>query len=120
MRADRAKLWVEELRSGKYEQAQASLRTEDDKFCCLGVLCELAVAEGILEPPTLQGFSRDYYYQSDGFKTSTYLPESVQKWAGMSTRAGEFNVNDSLAERNDNGMDFNGIADLIEKHRKEL
>lgn len=33
--------WVAALRSGKYEQGAGCLRTKEDKFCCLGVLCDL-------------------------------------------------------------------------------
>lgn len=32
--------WLEALRSGEYKQGRAYLR-KDDKFCCLGVLCDL-------------------------------------------------------------------------------
>jgi len=35
------KTWVEALRSGKYEQGTFVLRSKDDKFCCLGVLCDV-------------------------------------------------------------------------------
>ena len=33
--------WLKALRSGKYEQGQGLLRTVDNKFCCLGVLCDV-------------------------------------------------------------------------------
>lgn len=33
--------WVAALRSGKYEQGQKRLRSDDDKYCCLGVLCDV-------------------------------------------------------------------------------
>jgi hypothetical protein len=36
------KKWVEALRSGKYKQGQQRLRTTDDCYCCLGVLCDVA------------------------------------------------------------------------------
>jgi hypothetical protein len=39
-------LWLEELRSGKWRQAKYVLHnTEEDSYCCLGVLCELYVRE---------------------------------------------------------------------------
>jgi hypothetical protein len=41
----RWRAWIEALRSGKYQQARKRLRT-DVGFCCLGVICEMAVAEG--------------------------------------------------------------------------
>jgi hypothetical protein len=34
--------WVKTLRSGEYQQGSTVLRTIDDKFCCLGVLCDIA------------------------------------------------------------------------------
>ncbi len=34
------KLWVEALRSDKYKQGRNRLR-RDNKFCCLGVLCDV-------------------------------------------------------------------------------
>lgn len=36
------KQWVEALRSDKYEQGKKALRSKDDKFCCLGVLCDIS------------------------------------------------------------------------------
>jgi len=35
------KEWVKALRSGEYKQGQSYLRNRDNKFCCLGVLCDL-------------------------------------------------------------------------------
>lgn len=37
------KKWVEALRSGKYKQGKEAL-CFGDKYCCLGVLCEIAGA----------------------------------------------------------------------------
>jgi hypothetical protein len=46
------KKWVEALRSGKYQQGRSSLRAKgipialaQDKFCCLGVLCDVIDSE---------------------------------------------------------------------------
>lgn len=38
--AEARRLWVEALRSGEYEQGRTWLR-ENDRYCCLGVACEL-------------------------------------------------------------------------------
>lgn len=35
------KRWVAALRSGDYKQGTGALRNADNKFCCLGVLCDL-------------------------------------------------------------------------------
>ncbi len=34
-------LWVDALRSGDYKQGRLALRTEDDRFCVMGVLCNI-------------------------------------------------------------------------------
>lgn len=41
MNPELKKKWVEALRSGKYEQGEKQLRSQDDKFCCLGVLADI-------------------------------------------------------------------------------
>ena len=33
--------WIEALRSGQYKQGTQGLRTTDNRFCCLGVLCDV-------------------------------------------------------------------------------
>lgn len=33
--------WIEALRSEKYEQGRNRLKDDSNKFCCLGVLCEV-------------------------------------------------------------------------------
>ena len=35
------KLWVDALRSGKYQQARGALKT-GDAYCCLGVACDIS------------------------------------------------------------------------------
>ena len=53
MKPEIAQRWVEALRSGEYKQGLSVLRRIDesgngqDSYCCLGVLCEIAVAEVI-------------------------------------------------------------------------
>lgn len=36
------KRWIKALRSGKYKQGKKALRTSNNEFCCLGVLCDVA------------------------------------------------------------------------------
>lgn len=33
--------WLEALKSGEYQKGTGYLRDKEDKFCCLGVLCNL-------------------------------------------------------------------------------
>lgn len=122
------KQWVEALRSGEYKRVVGYLRIGDDsrpKFCCLGVLCDLAEKAGIgrWEP-----FQTDYYKEDGGrfmFRTNYaddfspgILPLGVRDWAGLASRGAKVDVQNfetSLALLNDNGFTFEQIADVIEE-----
>ena len=41
MKKEKAMQLVKALRSGEYVQGLERLRSEDDKFCCLGVACDI-------------------------------------------------------------------------------
>lgn len=81
--------WVAALRSGKYDQGRGQLRSPDGYFCCLGVLCELAVAENVTtlikveqnNPDYLVGSHFDYYYGKT--KNQEVPPIEVREWAGF-------------------------------------
>lgn len=114
--------WVEDLRSGKYEQGKSVLRTETDKFCCLGVLCEIAVMNDVIPAPELTG--AEYRYgDPSGDRSAAVLPGVVQDWSGLFDGlpyAPAELVNDTgdelyvdLASLNDGGMPFPQIADVI-------
>lgn len=97
------KLWIEALRSGRYRQCQSQLkmRTEDGPLhCCLGVLEEVAQAEGVI----------------DGFDGSQLvLDEVVVKWAGLERKDPYLEEYQTATALNDGGRSFNYIADRIEK-----
>jgi len=111
--------WIAALRSGRYPQGAGSLcRSIDDKkqYCCLGVLSELAVLEGIIESPTVRHF--DKYTELEYAGYVSFLCEEVRDWSGMSTSRGAFSVEDgeepvSLDRLNDGGFTFDQIADVI-------
>lgn len=44
---ERVRLLVDALRSGEYKQGSGALRPEDDKYCCIGVGCDVARKNGI-------------------------------------------------------------------------
>lgn len=120
MKEDVRKKWVEALRSGRYEQGQDYLATETGKFCCLGVLCEIAVGEGVIPKPTLRwanGVYR-YSYGVDTIKTTQVPPREVWEWAGLSQEVPEAWTEEDgeieLTHLNDNGTPFTEIADIIE------
>lgn len=110
---ENAQKWVAALRSKKYTQGKDCL-AQHDQFCCLGVLCELAIENGVPLVKT-EGSSGLTHY--DG--SSTYLPLSVKKWIGLKTNRGHFGKS-SLADKNDEGFTFEHIARLIEDNAEEL
>ncbi len=130
-KANRAK-WIRALESGEYEQGQRSLRTEGDLFCCLGVACDLFMAEfpellvsrlDVGKPGWSYADTRRETehnqpaygrYKSVGHGTP---PTIVLEYLGLSKEAGDF-INDhgaptSLASLNDDGENFQQIANVI-------
>lgn len=127
MDQDIKKRWVDALRSGDYSQTK-NLLADSDGYCCLGVLCEIAVQDGVV-------------YRSDGTYFSTEdshdysseeLPRAVQEWAGLDRmKFPENPLTDvkhihphrpsdretaHFSELNDDmGYDFAKIADVIDR-----
>ena len=103
--------WIEALRSGKYRQTKEYLK-RGDKYCCLGVLCEVAGFRAHKEE------GRWFYAEE-----SQCLPAAVLKKVGLRNNKGALRNRKvfrgeachSLADLNDAGADFNFIADVIEK-----
>ena len=102
--------WIQALKSGEYQQGQQVLCSDDDRFCCLGVLAKVAGAD--YEPshgskvPFLDGnpvFDRN----KDGSPTG-YLRDGG---FGLSQKQQE-----ALIDLNDGGSAFPRIADYIESN----
>lgn len=122
--------WLTALRSGEYKQGKGYLKNEvigSPQYCCLGVLCELAVKAGVIEESELD---QDEYVHSFSSKrpgigglshSSSYLPQGVADWAGIHYQGKIHHDDESgrvrvdLADLNDYKLDFAGIADVIEK-----
>lgn len=121
--------WVRRLRSGDYEQTTARLkRYEDDNvsYCCLGVLCELAVENGIIKEgdTEVRQLGEVAVFGSPTEASSAKLPSEVAEWAGLKSSVGRF-INErgsyrSLTELNDGGKKFSEIADIIESEPAEM
>jgi hypothetical protein len=136
--------WVRALRSGQYPQGTNYLHVAADDpndrwegFCCLGVLCELAVQAGVIPParhmvtPTGR---RVWEYGVPGGEdgdgaSHTSLPWAVSEWAGIpgdtdptiAFRVEDEDGNPDVGHRpasdlNDNlGLTFEEIAAAIEE-----
>lgn len=133
MRKAVKKKWLEALRSGEYKQGKRTLRRiEADggySYCCLGVLCDLAVKEGVIEPPKVAGTRTEYgNFEANlsEWGSTGALPSKVVEWAFTKKevkRHGKVELTDPrpgnvyLSAWNDQrDADFPTIADLIEEH----
>ena len=102
------KQWVEALRSGKYKQGRGCLRVRYktiDKFCCLGVLCDLHAQATNCE------WEGGIYLG----KTSL-LPEKVVKWAGLSSMNPHIGGKGVSFYNDEKWLNFDQMADLIESN----
>jgi hypothetical protein len=113
------KQWVRALRSEDYAQGTDWLNA-DGRYCCLGVLCELAVEAGVVEKEVYDEEDSTFMYGRGG--DSMVLPKEVQHWSGLIDPYGKypgFSFRDreilSLARDNDEGKSFAEIADIIEE-----
>ena len=124
--------WIEALRSGKYEQGKGKLRSEDNKFCCLGVLADV-LTDG-------------KFWESEEYseRQLEVLTEKLMQDAGLQTQIGYFTIyslsqemqqklrkefkifynritsKKTLAALNDQGVSFDIIADIIESRPEGL
>lgn len=116
--------WVDALESGKFVQTQGALRRNsfdnDDKevqFCCLGVACEVARANGIRLD--LAKESSDYtWIDNDWEDPSTddgKLPELVCDWLGVEDPNPLLNGETCIALNDDQELSFPEIAQRIKE-----
>ena len=115
--------WVDALRSGKYEQGRGFLRV-GDKFCCLGVLCDLYMVEnGGKWEATFNGQGAQGFYTggADSRSFNRHLPtRHVRNWAELNESDPHISdldvelsvLNDGMTGLGDKS--FDDIADLIE------
>jgi hypothetical protein len=114
--------WIEALRSGDYEQGKGALSIAGT-YCCLGVLCDLAVKDGVSiivsEEESALGKGKVFY---DG--RADLPPKSVADWAFPGHDRDKWTVDGlwhidmdhHLPHLNDaQNWSFEQIADLVEQ-----
>lgn len=115
-KANRA-LWIKELRETDKKQGQEFLKQKNNKgeylYCCLGIGCEVAIANGV--PVAIEREGNIYKYD----KEEVELPEVVRDWLGLKESLGETRdekgMQVSLASLNDHRLySFKQIADYLE------
>lgn len=120
MKRDIAEQWAQALESGEYKQGLHYLhlgRNGEHRFCCLGVLCELALKAGV-RMRTRKVFKTEHVTEYNG--ETCYIPDVVQVWAGIKTCTGMYNNTSCLVGHNDTGTPFPEIAKIILAHTDEL
>lgn len=115
MNPDIKKEWVAGLRSGKYTQGYGYLRSKDNKFCCLGLLCDIHDQKNEISLWNSTIVDNYILYDNDG----AMPPKEVRDWCGVESFHETKIVFEGqkvvLCELNDRfRLDFNQIADLIE------
>lgn len=122
--------WVEALRSGDYQQGRSVLRSHDDKFCCLGVLCDIASKDGILDhewvaPNSVANRDRDWD-DKDPFMFNgrqAIIGQDVRDELGMTLGLYPLTTkNDGVLDLDNNPIgrpwSFDQIADFIEANER--
>ena len=112
------KTWLAALRSGKYKKGTGCLN-QDDKFCCLGVACEIfkEYHTEILESDSEIG---KIIYDGEDSEAPPYVQDALGliNSAGSPYNASLFsmiNLNDR-SELFGKDKDFDRIADFIEEN----
>lgn len=142
MNPEKKQLILEALRSGEYQQTKGRLHRVSSEgqhsYCCLGVICEVAIADGLSlgSRPSDDLGVIEYFW--NGESDRSVLPLPVVRWLNASSDNPVVNVSRelvrqynedpspeeerpdsrvpySLADLNDAGVPFEVIADLIEE-----
>lgn len=118
MKADVAAELSKRLKSGDYKQGDAFLcqipRDEDNLYCCLGVLSEMALEAGAVHAKEANGLR--YYadhnvkYEDDYGWYSRTLAPAVIKWAGIKS-----NVERDDDEYTSRVDDYEGVGRFAER-----
>lgn len=126
MNIENAWFWHKALKSDKYKQGRDVLRNSDDKFCCLGVLCDVAINNGVkvewLINPGQNAKIKSLKYATCPQIDSTAPIDEVYEWLGIKPSSHTIIHNLSMINfmgMNDkDGFDFDQIADELEKEIK--
>lgn len=124
MNPDIKQQWGAALIGGEYVQCRCGHLEGDDGWCCLGVLCALAVKAGVARRVTRSSPSGLLIVYEDlelpelpWYASSVYPPKPVQEWAELDTVTPLIEVNGTLfplTGLNDSRFTFTEIWELID------
>jgi len=103
MNRDLKDKWVKALTSGKYKQGRNLLRDGEDRYCCLGVLCDLV-------NPTAWTWEEDPKVYSH-FQTTEFPSDLIR-----SVELNEGVAADLTLLNDTHGKTFYEIAEYIQEH----
>jgi hypothetical protein len=109
-------MWIAALVSGAYKKTVGRLhrllggKKGQDRWCCLGVLCDLAIKAGVNVPITSNKEREERWGREFDGKVD-YLPDSVMAWAGLS-KCNPMVYGDVLSIHNDGGAGHPGGRSL--------
>lgn len=115
--------WLTKLRDPEARQTREDLKNDEGQ-CCLGLLCDIAVEDGIIDPPVAWSRGNVTVYAYAG--SMQVPPAGIIDWAGL---FGTYHFGDSksdanqlidmndgtLGRRNKDRLTFPQIADMIER-----
>lgn len=104
--------WIKALRSGDYRQTIDKL-ADKEGYCCLGVLCEVAIKNGFQIVKEFDEINSRYQYDGNYSDLPDQLLELFEE-AGID----ELRINGSYAQtlNDSHGCTFEEIAGMIEKY----
>lgn len=114
--------WLDALRSGKYSQAQNTLYSEGEGYCCLGVLEHIAMKGNVECRPDPHSSDPEAVYPLDSPSKGFYAQFRIEMPKRIEDRLIDANDSGSYADP-DTGeyvvvKGFRDIADLIEANSR--
>ena len=103
------KKWIKALRSGLYPQGRSYLHA-NNKYCCLGVLCDVYYGHDIFIPMREPEFSNINKLNINNNEFISSIPLSLIKHIGLS----ENNIATLIKMNDEDECSFNQIADYLE------
>lgn len=101
--------WIEALRSGKYKQGHGQLRDLDNRYCCLGVLCDVQGRKWRRQYGDEWGIGNGAEFDSGGEANNKLLNDI----GGREIATKLIRMNDGQDKK---PRSFKQIANYIEKH----
>jgi hypothetical protein len=123
MNPEKKEKWLSALK--EFQQGKGKLRSEDNKYCCWGVLCEVYLQEG--NKGEWKTGKNKYYFASPSTNSAFYPTSDVLNFAGIDDSIkfpAQINNEDYesvsivtiLAELNDKGFTFDQISQFIKEN----